>query len=97
MLLQRQGGIERDTPTNGQGGQGRLQEVGPRMMAKQRKSVGGQSLVCVCVCKVCAKSLQSYLTLCDPMDCSLPGSSAHGILQARILEWVATSPSRGSS
>ena len=33
-----------------------------------------------------AKSLQLCLTLCDPMDCSLPGSSAHGILQARILE-----------
>ena len=32
---------------------------------------------------------QSCLTLCDPMDCSLPGSSVHGILQARILEWVA--------
>ena len=36
-----------------------------------------------------AKSLQSCLTLCDPRDCSLPGSSVHGILQARILEWVA--------
>ena len=35
-----------------------------------------------------AKSFQSYLTLCDPMDCSPPGSSVHGILQARILEWV---------
>ena len=34
---------------------------------------------------------QSCLTLCDPMDCSLPGSSVHGILQARILEWVASS------
>ena len=34
----------------------------------------------------CATSLQSCLTLCDPMDCSLPGSSVHGILQARILE-----------
>ena len=34
---------------------------------------------------------------CDPMDCSLPGSSVHGILQARILEWVAISFSRGSS
>ena len=34
-----------------------------------------------------AKSLQSYPTLCDPMDCSLPGSSAHGIFQARVLEW----------
>ena len=36
-------------------------------------------------------------TLCDPMDCSPPGSSIHGILQARILEWVAISFSRGSS
>ena len=44
-----------------------------------------------------AKSLQSCLTLCDPMDCSQPGSSVHGILQARILEWVAISFSRGSS
>ena len=41
-----------------------------------------------------AKSLQSYPILCDPVDCSLPGSSVHGILQARILEWVA-SPSPG--
>ena len=40
---------------------------------------------------------QSYPTLCDPMDCCLPGSSVHGILQARILEWVAISFSRGSS
>ena len=36
-------------------------------------------------------------TLCDPMGCSPPGSSVHGLLQARILEWVATSSSRGSS
>jgi len=43
-----------------------------------------------------AKSLQLYLTLCDPADCSLPGSSVHGILQARTLEWVAISFSRGS-
>ena len=40
---------------------------------------------------------QSCLTLCNPVDCSLPGSSIHGILQARILEWVAISFSRGSS
>ena len=40
---------------------------------------------------------QSYPTLCDPMDCSPPGSSLHGILQARILEWVAMPSSRGSS
>ena len=38
---------------------------------------------------VYTKSLQSWPTLCDPMDCSLPGSSVHGIFQARILEWVA--------
>ena len=44
-----------------------------------------------------AKSLQSCLTLCDPMDRSLPGSSVHGILQARILEWGAVPFSRGSS
>ena len=41
-------------------------------------------------------SLQSCLTLCDPIDCSPPGSSVHGILQARILERVATPSSRGS-
>ena len=40
---------------------------------------------------------QSYLTLCDPMDYSLPGSSVHGIFQARVLEWGAISFSRGSS
>ena len=38
-----------------------------------------------------------YPTLCDPTDCSPPGSSVHGILQARILEWVVISFSRGSS
>ena len=40
---------------------------------------------------------QSCSTLCDRVDCSPPGSSVHGILQARILEWVAISFSRGSS
>ena len=49
--------------------------------------------VCVCVC-VCA---QSYPPLCDPMDCSLTGSSVHGIPQARILKRVSISDSRGSS
>ena len=43
-----------------------------------------------------AKSLQSCLTLCDPMDCSPLGSSVHEILQARIMEWLAM-PSRGPS
>ena len=51
--------------------------------------------VCVCVC-VCArvKLLLSCPTLCNPMDCNSPGSSVHGILQARILEWVAIPFSR---
>ena len=40
---------------------------------------------------------QSCPTLCNPMDCSLPGSSIHRIFQARVLEWVAISFSRGSS
>ena len=40
---------------------------------------------------------QSCPTLCDPVDCSPPGSFVHGILQAGILEWVAISFSRGSS
>ena len=46
-----------------------------------------------CLCSV----VQSCLTLCDPMDCSPPGSSIHGIFRSRILEWVAISSSRGSS
>ena len=45
---------------------------------------------------MCAQALQSCLTLSDPMDYSLPGSSVHGILQAKMLEWVAMPSSRGS-
>ena len=44
-----------------------------------------------------AKLLQLCPTPCDAMDCNPPGSSVHGILQARILEWVAMSSSRESS
>ena len=48
--------------------------------------------------KTCGSSIpQSRLTLCDPMDYNPPGSSVHGILQARILEWVAISSSWRSS
>ena len=46
---------------------------------------------------VCAKSFQSCPALCNPMGCSLPGSSVHGILQTRILEWAAISFSRDLS
>ena len=48
-------------------------------------------------CKWVSEVAQSCLTLCDTVDCSPAGSSIHGILQARILEWVAISFSRGSS
>ena len=48
-----------------------------------------------CVCS--AKSLQLCQTLCNPMNHSPPGSSVHGILQARILEWIAKPSSRRSS
>ena len=51
-------------------------------------------MVCVCVC-VCVCEL-SHVWLCKPMDCSLPGSSVHGILKTRILEWVTISSSRVS-
>ena len=47
------------------------------------------------VTKVKVLVTQSSQTLCDPMDCSLPGSTVHGVLQARILEWVAVPFSRG--
>ena len=49
------------------------------------------------VLKVEVLVTQSCTTFCDPMDCSLPGFTIHGILQARILEWVAIPFSRGSS
>ena len=47
--------------------------------------------------KVKSEVAQSCPTLCDPMDCSLSGSYTHGIFQARVLEWIAISFSRGSS
>ena len=64
-------------------------------MGGQQKNPGEEAYP-MCV-HVCVLVTQSCLTLCDSMDCSLPGSSVHGIFQARILEWVAISFSRGSS
>ena len=49
------------------------------------------------VCLQCTVLVRVSTTLCDPVDCSLPGSSISGILQARILEWVAMPAFRGSS
>ena len=51
---------------------------------------------CISLWSVEVLVTQSCPTLCDPMDCNLPGSSVHGILQARTLEWVAIPFSRGS-
>ena len=47
--------------------------------------------------KILSEVTQSCPTLCDPTDCGLSGSSVHGIFQARVLEWVAISFSRGST
>ena len=44
-----------------------------------------------------SQSLQSCPTFCNPLDCSLPASSAHEILQARLIDWIAVPSSRGSS
>ena len=57
----------------------------PHMVQGRRSSVGLP--VCVCVC-VCVSVSQWCRTLCGPIDCSLPGSCVHGVLQARILEWL---------
>ena len=56
----------------------------------------GQINTCVCVCVYVCESL-SRVQLCDPIDCSPAGSSVHGIIQARILEWVVIPFCRGSS
>ena len=67
---------------------------------------GGEKPLSVEIVSICSHSTtqkvksevaQSCPTLCDPMDCSLPGSFVHGIFQARVLEWVAISFSRRAS
>ena len=58
-----------------------------------QSKTSGPTYISTCVCSV----TQLCPTLCDPMDCSPSGSTVHGISQARILEWVAISFSRGSS
>ena len=57
----------------------------------------GEALFSLLVVPCCAKLLQLCPALCNPMNCSLPGSFVHGILQARILEWIAIPFSRESS
>ena len=50
--------------------------------------------ICLCIKQTKSEIAQSCLTLCNPMDCNLPGSSLHGMFQARVLKWVAISFSR---
>ena len=64
-------------------------------LIKPKREKNLKKMICIYVCACSVTSVMS--TLCDPMDCSPPGSSVHGILQARILEWVAMPSSRGSS
>ena len=59
------------------------------MKGNCNKSSASAYLKAAAAAAAAAKSLQSCLTLCDPIDGSLPGSSAHGISQARVLEWGA--------
>ena len=66
--------------------------LGQRTDSDSTKKVKAGQPTCMC-----AKWLQSCGTLCNPMDCSLPGSSVPGVLQAKILEWVAIPFSRESS
>ena len=73
-------------------------------LSPPQSSTGSSSLhfpqllsFCLLEVKVKVYVAQSCLTLCDPMDCSPPGSSVHGILQTTILGWVAISLSRESS
>ena len=57
----------------------------------QKTKIMASGLIAAAAAAAAAKSCQSCLTLCDPIDSSPPGSSIPGILQARILEWVAIS------
>ena len=64
-----------------------VQLAGPEQLLRQWRAL-------LAAAAAGAKLLQLCPTICYPVDCSLPGSSVHGILQARILEWVAMSCSR---
>ena len=77
-------------PLQQRAGKGERSEVSPEKGAEAQRK---QTLLT----RLCCCQLLSRVRLCDPTDCSLPGSSVHGISQAAILEWVAISFSRGSS
>ena len=80
-----------------EGGWGPL-PVGPQVEKAQLIiPLRSHHIIITGLCCLPAKLLQSCPTLCNPMDCSPPGSSVHGILHARVLEWVALPSSKGSS
>jgi len=76
-----------------------LKVCGNHALSKSTGTIFPIAFFTFCLCHILlhAKSLQSCPTLCDPMDYSLPDSFAHGILQARMLLWIAMVFSRGSS
>ena len=72
--------------------------IGSQKLVKRELGAGNQQgTPCLAEAGMCVLAAQSCLTLCDPMDCRLPGSFVHRISQAKILDWVAISSSRGSS
>ena len=75
--------------------QGRGSLVSPEVLGTLALPGRHMTLVILLSCSRTAYCAQSCLTLRDPMDCRPPGPSVHGILQARILEWVAMPSSRG--
>ena len=88
-LIKLQRGVSLSSPRS-RGTSNHAEERAGMHEKMQNQTVSGcQPHMCICA--------QLCLTLCDSMDCSLPGSSVHGIFQARILEWVAVSFSRGPS
>ena len=75
---------------------GRLQSIGSQRVGHDW-SDWARMRACMYVCMPWSEVAQSCPTLCNPVDCSLPGFSVHGILQTRKLEWVTISFFRGSS
>ena len=74
-----------------------LQETEVQQIHKDRLFTGRQARSKQIKCPAFHSPAKLCLTLCDPMNCRLPGSSVHGILQSRMLEWVAMPLYRGSS
>ena len=73
------------------------QKVEHDLVTEKQQFIRSKSLDSTTLKESESEVVQSCSTLCDPVDCSLPRSSIHGIFQARVLEWVAISFSRGSS